>query len=74
MKLRKAIGGYSLGFPEQFRLSFRVSYESAPAPTGGISEVSAVRLRRTGERSGRKGGSRQTRGVSITEIMSGSAE
>jgi len=32
-------------------------YQSAPAPTGGVSEVSTVRLRRAGERSGRKGGS-----------------
>jgi len=31
-------------------------YQSAPAPTGGVSEVSTVRLRRAGERSGRKGG------------------
>lgn len=29
---------------------------SAPAPSGGVSEVSTVRLRRAGERSGRKGG------------------
>ena len=31
-------------------------YKSAPAPIGGVSEVSTVRLRRAGERSGRKGG------------------
>jgi len=30
-------------------------YQSAPAPAGGVSEVSTVRLRRAGERSGRKG-------------------
>ena len=47
--------GYSLGFSEQFRLSSAMSYESAAAPTGGVSEVSTVRLRRAGERSGRKG-------------------
>lgn len=29
---------------------------TAPAPSGGVSEVSTVRLRRAGERSGRKGG------------------
>lgn len=33
-----------------------MTYESAPAPTGGVSEVSTVRLRRASERSGRKGG------------------
>ena len=55
MKLRKAIGGYSFGFPEQFRLSFRDVLRKRASPHRGVSEVSAVRLRRAGERSGRKG-------------------
>jgi hypothetical protein len=38
------------------RLS-RKLHSQAPAPGGGVSGVSTVRLRRAGERSGRKGGS-----------------
>lgn len=56
MKLRKAIGGYPLGFPSNFRLGSRDVLRKRASPSGGVSEVSTVRLRRAGERSGRKGG------------------
>jgi hypothetical protein len=42
-------------------LKLSLCLPKAPAPIGGVSEVSTVRLRRAGERSGRKGGSKNAR-------------
>ena len=55
MTFRKVNGWLSVLVHEQDGLSCRHAATKRASPRGGVSEVSTVRLRRTGERSGRKG-------------------